>query len=295
MKVIQIGILWMVLGFWLGQAAADDNAPVAVGEPGDNVSEFAVEMLKLALTKAGSENELKFLSSDGFTSVPRIIESLRSGDFDVVWTASSQEIESQITPVRIPLFMGLLGYRLMLVHKDNRDLFRNVTTLDELRQFTLGQGTGWPDTEILKANQFNVVETPKWAGLFYMTDGKRFDAYPRGIQEPWQEVEMFKELELVVDEYVLLRYTMPFYFFVNAKRPELAAQIERGLNLAIEDGSFQAALLNNVMVKDVLSKANIQKRRVFNLVNPGLPANTPVHRKELWFDSLLSRQLSRSS
>ncbi len=293
MKIIQTGILLMVLGCFVGRAAADE-APVAVVEAGDNISEFAVEMLRLALTKAGSPNELKFLPPDGFTSVQRIIESLRSGEFDVVWTATSQEVESQMTPVRIPLFMGLLGYRLMLVHEDNRNLFRNVTTLDELRQFTLGQGTGWPDTAILKANQFDVIQTPKWTGLFYMTDGKRFDAYPRGIQEPWQEVEMFKDLELVVDEYVLLHYTMPFYFFVNPSRPELAAKIERGLNMAIDDGSFQATLLNNVMVKDVLSKANMQNRRVFNLVNPSLPANTPIHRKELWFDSLLNRQLSRS-
>ncbi len=287
MKKIYVSILVLVLGLWVGSTVADSE-PVSVVVVGDPVSGFAVEMLQLALSKDEDPNEVKFVPVDGYTSVPRIIESLRSGTFDVVWTASSKEVESQITPIRIPLFMGLLGYRLMLIHKDNREMFRNVTDISELKQFTFGQGTGWPDTDILLANNLNVIQTPKWAGLFYMTDGKRFDAFPRGIQEPWQEVEMFKDLDLMVDEHVMLHYIMPFYFFVNPNRPELAAKIERGLNVAIEDGSFQNTLLNNVMVKDVLSKAHINQRHVFNLINPDLPADTPIYRKELWIDSLLN-------
>jgi len=293
-RVIHTGIFVLVFGVWVARALAD-TAPISVVVVGDSVSEYAIEMLQLALSKDEAPNELDFVPFDGYTSVQRIIESLRSEKFDVVWTATSKEVESQITPIRIPLFMGLLGYRLMLVHKDNREVFRDVTSIDELRQFTFGQGMGWPDTDILLANHFKVVQTPKWAGLFYMTDGKRFDAYPRGIQEPWQEIEMFKNLDLMVDEYVLLHYTMPFYFFVNPKRPELAAKIEKGLYLAIEDGSFQATLLNNVMVKDVLSKANINQRRVFDLVNPGLPDKTPVNRKELWIDSLLTKSAEQGS
>jgi len=287
MNVIKICVFIWAFGL-LASRALGDTAPVSVVVVGDAVSEYAVDMLKLALSKAEQPNEIKFVPFDGYTSVQRIIESLRSGTFDVVWTATSKEVEAQITPIRIPLFMGLLGYRLMLIHEDNREMFRNVTSVEELKRFTFGQGTGWPDTEILLANHFKVVQTPKWAGLFYMTDGKRFDAFPRGIQEPWQELDMFKALDLAVDEYVLLHYTMPFYFFVNPDRPGLSAKISRGLSLAIEDGSFQATLLNNNMVKDVLAKANIKQRRVFDLINPGLPSDTPVNRKELWIDSLLS-------
>lgn len=77
---------------------------------------------------------------------------------------------------------------------------------------------------------------------------------------------------------------MPYYFFVAKDNVELARDIATGLNRAIADGSFDAAFMNHRSIKDVFAKANMKSRRLFAIDNPMLSPDTPLHRKELWFD-----------
>ena len=117
-----------------------------------------------------------------------------------------------------------------------------------------------------------------------MLDGGRYDALPRGLQEPWRELESFSELRLAVEQNLMLVYRMPFYFFVSRDKPALAANLELGFNRAIADGSFDAYFFNDPIVKDALARANIKNRIVMELDNPTLPVQTPLDRPELWLD-----------
>lgn len=72
------------------------------------------------------------------------------------------------------------------------------------------------------------------------------------------------------------------YFFVNSNNIELAARIELGLKVAIEDGSFDKYFLTHPGSAETLKKSNIKKRKVFYLDNPVLPPKTPVGNKKLW-------------
>lgn len=248
-------------------------------------SRYAYKQLSLALSKLDGKYKINtVVDADGFLSISRIIESAKDGTFDVVWTATNKDIEKKLIPIRIPLYKGLLGHRVLLVHQDNKRLFENINSINQLKNFSFGQGTGWSDTEILKSNGLTVVETPKWAGLFHMTDGKRFHAYPRGIQEPWEELNLFSELDLAVEEHIMMVYLMPFYFFVSQEQAELAADIEKGLNIAIEDGSFDKLFYAEEMVINVAKNANMANRKVFKLDNPSLSDKTPIDRKVLWVD-----------
>jgi hypothetical protein len=194
------------------------------------------------------------------------------------------DMEENTLPVRVPLYKGLLGHRVLIVHKDNRHIFDHVKTIEDLRRFKFGQGVGWADTEIMKANGLTVVAAPKYEGLFHMTDGKRFDAFPRGVHEPWGELKNNKDLDLAVDSNLMFVYTSPYYLMVTPRRPDLAADIERGLLMAIDDGSFDQKFFNNDMVKMVLKYANLKDRRIIKLRNPELPPKTPLDNPRLWID-----------
>ena len=273
-------LLWILTGI-LFSASLSAETVIKVVSRDDGNARYAIGMIELAMQKAGEDYSLQV--SQGVLTAARQQQDAVEGKIDVIWAATTQEVEDMLIPVRIPLYKGLLGYRVFIVHEDNRDLFANVRTFDDLKQYVFGQGRGWPDTDILRHNGLK-VETGTYEGLFLMADGQRFHAFPRGINEPWGEIEVRPELELTVDPHVMLVYRMPFYLLVTPTRPELAETIERGLMMAINDGSFDELLLNDPMVKMVIERGNIASRRAFELENPALPAATPLDRPELWFD-----------
>jgi hypothetical protein len=58
------------------------------------------------------------------------------------------------------------------------------------------------------------------------------------LYEIWAEQPAHANKGLVIEESLLLNYPSPIYFFVNKNDKALADRIERGLTIAISDGSF---------------------------------------------------------
>ena len=74
--------------------------------------------------------------------------------------------------------------------------------------------------------------------IFKMLKLGRIDYFHRGLNEIWGELSTHKETLKIADN-VMLFYPLPVYFFVTKSRPELAKKLEKGINLALEDGSFK--------------------------------------------------------
>ena len=244
---------------------------------------YVFEMLQLALSYSKGKYET-IVDPANEKTLARTMSEVESGATDIMWTATDKEKESVILPIRIPLYKGLFGYRVLIVNKDNLYKFEHIETLDDLKKLSLGQGSSWADTKILEANGFNVVKTMKYPGLMYMVDGGRFDAFPRGVHEPWEEIKTYSQLNLAVEPHLMLVYKMPFYLFVKKGNTSLASDIEHGLNLAIADGSFDKHFYANQSVQAAIKNANMRNRKVFELKNPSLPDETPINRPELWLD-----------
>jgi hypothetical protein len=247
---------------------------------GDVNSNYSLGLLKLALERAGVPFSLNI--DDGDFAPMRQRQELMDGNLDVLWTATSIDMEEVALPIRVPLYKGLLGHRILIVHKDNKKLFNQVETWEQMLTFRYGQGRDWSDTQIMRANNMTVVPAVKYDNLFLMADGKRFDGFPRGVHEPWAEIEKRPQLELAVDDHVMMVYRSPFYLFITPKRKSLAEDIYHGMMMAVDDGSFDEYFTNNPTVKMVIEKANLKDRKVFNLKNPSLPPKTPVDDARLW-------------
>ncbi|WP_187408048.1 diguanylate cyclase [Saccharophagus sp. K07] len=202
-----------------------------------------------------------------------------------MWLAANQEAEDTLLPIRFPILKGLLGYRVSIIHPQNRGKFAAVRTKEDLKALSFGQGYGWPDVGILRSNGLNVVVTSKYENLFYMTEGGRFDGFPRGVLEPWVELRPHSDLGLTVDPHVLMIYPLPFYFFVAPENAKLAQEIHEALERALKKGSFDQYFYNHDMVKSALEQAKLHERTaVFELTNPTLPRETPLDREDYWFD-----------
>jgi hypothetical protein len=204
----------------------------------------------------------------------------------VVWSPTSEELEQQLIPIRIPLRKGLLGLRVALIDSKNQAKLDQVNTLADLKKFKLGMGIGWVDLNVLKANNLNVV-TANYDALFAMTAHDRFDLFPRGINEVFNEYDQRHAIfpNLAIEKNLLIYYPWPYYFFVNKNNRRLGERIRVGLERMIDDGSF-----NRIFIQyngEAIRRANLGSRRIIQLKNPFLPKKTPTNPRYWFFPKLI--------
>ena len=159
---------------------------------------------------------------------------------DVMWGSVTKEREQQMRLVPVDLLKNLNNYRVLLINKDAQPKFSQVKTLDDLRKFTVGSGEHWTDGEIFKDNGFTVLATSSYSGLFKMLAARRFNFISRGLYEIDNDTKEYKALGLIQEESLLVKYDVPirYSFFVNKNNAALGDRLERGIKIAIEDGSF---------------------------------------------------------
>lgn len=244
-----------------------------------------IEILRTALEKTRSEFGPYELRPSSY-SMPesRYLNALASAlDLSIIWSSTSQQMESSLRPVRIPLRRGLLGYRIALIEKGQQGRIDQIQSAEDLKKFNIGQGLGWGDVQIYQAAGITVT-TAKYPNLFAMTANKRFDLFPRGISEVFKEYELNKAANpgLAIEKNLLLYYPWPYYFFFNKEDEVLAYRVEVGLRKMLKDGSFLAIF--HKYNADAIKRANLQGRRIIRLPNPLLPKETPLSDNSLWFD-----------
>ena len=247
---------------------------------GDRRFDYPLQLLQLALSKTGTEYRIQ-TAEFPMNQERQVLEIEAGRTIDVGPIPSSAEREARLLPIRIPVNKGILGWRLGLVRKGDKDLVAGVRTLDDLKGVRLAQGQEWPDTNILRANGIDVITAPKYEVLFKMLDGKRFDYFPRSVMEIWDEQAINAD-SLEVEPHLALHYFYDSYFMVNRKNTMLARDIREGLEKAIADGSFDKLFLQHFGER--LRKARLDKRTVIELRNPLLTPETPSNRPELWYD-----------
>lgn len=247
-------------------------------------NDYAEGLIKLAF----SYNDATYsFTKDYLTcSQKREAQLVEQGKSSLLWAATKPDLETNLIPIRIPIYKGLLGVRLIVIREQDQPNFLHINNLADLKRFTVGQGSDWSDTLILKEAGFSVITASDIHKLYNMLQAKRFDMLPRGAMEPWGELREVNGDTLTIEQSLVIAYPMPAYIFVSPHRPELASIIEAGLNQAIIDGSFDSYFFNDELVKEALSKANLENRKLFSLPNPYLPEATPLNNKSLWLDVL---------
>lgn len=263
-----------------------DTKPLVYSYPtsGDplfqNRDHYFVALLDLALAKTGQPYTLSPVVMSTMTE-KRSTLFLKSERYNVHWLLTSEDLEQQLIPVRIPLYKGLIGWRLLVINEAAAPRFAGFVAVDQLKSLVATQGVGWPDTHILHSNGFNLRLAIDWPGLLDMVTRHNADYLPLALNDVWLEEQTLDERGLVVEQTLALQYPSAYYFFVSKTRPELARVLEKGLRLAVDDGSFDS--LFKQTFGDAIKRSNLDQRRVFKLENPLLPAKTPLDDPRLWF------------
>lgn len=246
--------------------------------------DYFTELLVMALNASKAENEvIDIVFSERDYSQARWIYLLQNDKRNfVIWTMTDKTREQQMRPIRIPLFKGLFGYRVLLIRKGEQARFDGISGLQDLAKLLAGQGSHWPDTDIMLHNGLRVTSSETTESLFRMLAARRFDYFPRGISEAWFELMQRSEKNLAVEQNLLLYYPTAIYYFVNKENEALAKRIESGLETLIDNGKFDQFFYHHPRVNIGLEK--LQRRKILSLENPLLPDETPVNNPRYWID-----------
>ena len=281
---VLLALLWLPFAL-SGQAAEREIRYFQA----DSRYAYRTQLLQLILQKTQAEGSYRLNPIYTDVTPDRGLLLLQSGRIDVVSLPATPERERLYRAVPVDIMRGMLGYRVLLIRKERQAEFAAISSLDGLRKMRLGFGSQWADFPILEHNGLTVVGNPQYASLFGMLDKGRFDAFPRGLNEAWHELEEQAAAwpELVVESSLLLYYPYPVYFFVQRDDMALASRLQRGLERAMADGSMRSLFLH--YHADLLKKAGLEQRRLITLENPLLPADFLAPDTSWWLPSSLHR------
>lgn len=236
----------------------------------DTRLEYFYELLELALDESGVTYTL--VPSDLEMNNARQKLSLQSGAISVIWSAAERELEGKLRAVPVPIFAGAMGYRLFIAHKNLKDELEKVSTVEELKKFSIGQGIGWVSTDIFIENGFE-VETASYNSLFKMVNYGRIDLYPRGVQEAYLEVKERKsEMEnIFVSEDVGVYHPIVVLFYVNNEDHKLYDALLRGMDSLYRNGKFRDYFVNSKVFKSINPYLDFENVTWVNLDNKATP------------------------
>ena len=241
-------------------------------------------VLKLALEKSGYEFRLVPVSGKGLTHA-RIARSVsEDGMVNLAYMGTCREFESQLRPIRIPVFRGLIGYRILMIRSQDQSRFTSITGLSDLTREVLGLGIHWSDVSIMEKAGFTVVQMP-YESLFKALQAGRFDAVSRAAHEIEPELQLLRRQfpDLAAEQSIIIGLRQASFFFVSRDNPRLAAAIETGLLRAYEDGSFMAFFNNSPVVERARQILEEPGRRLFWVENQELTSETQAIPDRFWF------------
>jgi len=211
--------------------------------------------------------------------------AINDADVTVMSAGTRIEFEEKLSAIYFPIYGGLIGHRLLIIHKDNVDRFAQVKSLEDLSQLVAGQGYNWPDLDVFEHAKLP-VHADEYQTLFKLVELQRIDYFPRGANEPFSELERFKleHPSLIVEPNLLLVYPFALYFFVSNENQRLHDAILSGLQKAHADGSFLEFFRTHPATKLMLGEAKLENRMRFELDNPTMSEETLSIPKKYWFN-----------
>ena len=246
---------------------------------------YKEELIRLAL-----EHTIDLYGPYEFTTDAPIMNALqarkqlRTGGklVNVFIALTNSDWEKETIAIKIPVRKGLLSYRLLLIHKDDLSIFEKISTVNELKELTAGLLFGWSTTSVMENLGFKVKKGTDYNGLFRMLDSHRFNFLPRGVNEVFDELDQRKDVlkNVVIAPNIALYIPGPSYIFVSAKYPRIAKRLRDGVEIMIQNGSFDALFYQHFA--DDIEKAELKKRHILKLGNGSLSGDLP-DRPALWF------------
>ncbi len=223
-------------------------------------------------------------------STPRVRREIHRGDIINIrigpWrpqTAAEDAPNDANVPIPIPIAMNLLGYRELIVHKEALADMGALRDDGDFTQQLIGQGRGWEDIRIYRANGYRVDDSANFMTLVQMLNNRRFDILAVSVietdtllRDPSLPVAA---LRAVPD--VMFFYEFPLIYYTSPHTPELTTRVTLGLQRLMSNGAH-ADILHQYFAEEI-QRVQDPRTRIIELHNPLLSTSqktliTPLHK-----------------
>jgi hypothetical protein len=236
----------------------------------DNKAEHHIEVVRRALEVTESEYGPFELQVVNLTmSAGRLLKaSIKGKIFNTTVMPASEIWDKSSIPIKVPVRLGLLSYRVLIVNKNDLPKFAKVNTLQDLNHFTSGVITDWVTTEVFEYNKINMVKTGHFEGMFLMLNKHRFDYIPRGIYEVYDELLERQSVltDIVVEPTLALHIPTSTYVYVSPSETRLAERLRAGLQTLLTEGELKT-ILYKYYANDI-ERAKLSERKIIEIENP---------------------------
>lgn len=267
-------LCWLLWGlqFWAlfipFQTQAIDT--VKVLRPQWAMAEFKDALIKRAMEVTIDEyGPYEFVVSPLKMNRSRSLKYIVKGDTHNLYiTPSHPDWDKNTIAIKIPIRLGLLSYRLLLINKNDLELFSEIKTLEQLTALTAGLRSQWVTTKMFKHYGFSLVETDDYSRLFLLLDKHKYNYFPRSVYEVYGELADRTQLykNLVIEPNLALNIPTATYVYISPQYPRLAERLTKGLTLLFTNGEL--ASLVDKYYGDAIKKSQLSKRKIITIENP---------------------------
>jgi hypothetical protein len=273
--------LLMLLSFW-HHSSYSETITLAIEHKNAELYAYAISTLDLIVKNIpGSPHKLKVISPPSYNH-NQLFNSLTNQNFDIAISGYSDKKVLQASIIKFPISRGLLGHRIFIIKKENEDLINTFKTLPDLiKNFTIGSGHGWLDTDVFKYHNFN-VEVAEYNLLWKMLSKNRFLGFNRGLHEGHHELSLFKSKwpSLKVHETLVIKYPFDYFFYVSKNNTVLYKKLNASIKNLERKGLLKKHFFSHPSIINSL-KSISKSTRVFEIENPYF--NIKIS-KEYWYN-----------
>lgn len=118
--------------------------------------------------------------------------------------------------------------------------------------------------------------------LVEMLGHQRFDYFPQGALQIGKVLSSEQNASITIAENLLISYPSLTVFYVNINNLLLAERLEYGLNIAIQDSSFDTLFKNHPLSVNALENLQLPNKNTLYLCNSQLPKWVPLDEEQYW-------------
>lgn len=234
--------------------SAADVSPLELRIPvvSDGHASYFIRLLEESLKLIHQPYRIQYVKD---VPARRMWFMLGKGDINLFYGMQSREKDRnpQLVPVRNGLTNGLIGQRVFLVRRADKEIFAGVRSVRDLKRTRLvaGFGAGWGDAKVWRKTGLPLYEhSAPWATIYAMVaaGNRHVDYLPRGVIEVLPEARLHPEL--VVEQQLLVEYQGDFGFYLSASASSYRPVIERALREA-EASGLKARLIDEAFGADI--------------------------------------------
>lgn len=197
--------------------------------------------IKRIITRALAQVDIKadiHYSSEPMNQKRSALSLVQGKYINLTWLPYSREHEEQLISIKMPLYKGMHGMRILLINKASKARFAQVKTVDDLKGFIGLQKQSWSDYQVLIDNGLTVNGDLDYNSMHKALNNNLADYFPRSSMAVLAEYERNKLPNVMIEPNLILHYPQMYVFYVSKHTPGLAQSMEQGMRALVDSGEF---------------------------------------------------------